>query len=401
MEMVHSLDEFRSSRSVYGKDFPNFEMLDAKIVSALNQIIQNSQFKKTVSLEEQKAQKEDRFLQGRQIAFMIYDYFRVTGAHDTVFFYADLFSVALHDDNIQEFDTRCDEVLLSMSKIPSDDILESLYKLRVRESAQLKTAGELYDIEIHQKISVPNYQKLKTMVKRSIDQKLRIRNFDARHEKNESAAVMKSRKGIIGVDGGKRTCYQRKEKDQCSQGDRCSSRHTTQDRAQKPEHTAAAPSEPAVSRRRKRSIGGKSIHGSILRQPCRYYLNGTCTRTSCEFIGIRPSANSFKRKRVVRRETRVCFLITKLMNNKTKRLKKGHFPKRRGSEEKGVVAVVKKRITIGLCITRFRCTRFSRNKSFWETRCRKSWNQFKRSDSLSLRYVMRVSGKRKDHRWEK
>ena len=59
-----------------------------------------------------------------------------------------------------------------MSKIPSGDIFESLYKLRVRESAQLKTVLELYDMEIHQKISMPNYQKLKTMVKRSVDQKL-------------------------------------------------------------------------------------------------------------------------------------------------------------------------------------------------------------------------------------
>ena len=63
---------------------------------------------------------------------MIYDYFRVTGAHDTVLDYADLFSVTLRNDNVQEFDTRWDEVLLSMSKIPSDDVLESLYKLRIR-----------------------------------------------------------------------------------------------------------------------------------------------------------------------------------------------------------------------------------------------------------------------------
>ena len=35
-----------SSRSIAGKNFPNFEMLDAKIVSALNKIVQNSQFKK-------------------------------------------------------------------------------------------------------------------------------------------------------------------------------------------------------------------------------------------------------------------------------------------------------------------------------------------------------------------
>ena len=85
-------------------------MLDAKIASALNKIVQNSHFKKKVSLEEQNTEKEYHFLRGTQIAFMISDYFRVTGAHDTVLDYADFFSVTLHDDNIQEFGTRWDEV---------------------------------------------------------------------------------------------------------------------------------------------------------------------------------------------------------------------------------------------------------------------------------------------------
>ena len=114
VEMVDSLDELKSSRSVCGTDFRNFEILDAKIASALNKIIQNSHFKKKVSLEEQKAQKEDRFLRGRQIALMIYDYFRVTGAHDAVLDYVDLFSITLRND-VQEFDTRWVEILLSMS----------------------------------------------------------------------------------------------------------------------------------------------------------------------------------------------------------------------------------------------------------------------------------------------
>ena len=53
VEMVESVDEFKSSRSIARKNFPNFEMLDAKIASALDKIIQNSYFKKKVSLEEQ------------------------------------------------------------------------------------------------------------------------------------------------------------------------------------------------------------------------------------------------------------------------------------------------------------------------------------------------------------
>ena len=58
VEMVDSLDELKSFRSVCGKEFPNFEMLVVKIASALNKIIQNSEFKKKVSLEEQKAKKK-------------------------------------------------------------------------------------------------------------------------------------------------------------------------------------------------------------------------------------------------------------------------------------------------------------------------------------------------------
>ena len=40
---------------------PDVEELDARITSTLNRIIHNSQFKKRISLEEQKAQKQDRF----------------------------------------------------------------------------------------------------------------------------------------------------------------------------------------------------------------------------------------------------------------------------------------------------------------------------------------------------
>ena len=73
---------------------PNFEVLDARIALALNEIIHNSHFKRRISLEEQKAQKQDLFLRGRQTAYLIYDNFRVTGVHDSVENCADLFTIS-------------------------------------------------------------------------------------------------------------------------------------------------------------------------------------------------------------------------------------------------------------------------------------------------------------------
>ena len=77
-------------------------------------------------LEEQKAQKQDRFLLGRQIVFLVYEYFRVTGANDSVENYTDLFSIGLRNDDIQEFDSKWDDFFFK-TKIPLDDTLEGLY----------------------------------------------------------------------------------------------------------------------------------------------------------------------------------------------------------------------------------------------------------------------------------
>ena len=49
VEMVDSVVDFKSSRSIAGKNFPNLELLDARIASALNNIIQKSNFKKKES----------------------------------------------------------------------------------------------------------------------------------------------------------------------------------------------------------------------------------------------------------------------------------------------------------------------------------------------------------------
>ena len=54
MELVDSVDELRSSSSVRGISKRNFEVLDARIASALNKIIHNSHFKRRISQEEQR-----------------------------------------------------------------------------------------------------------------------------------------------------------------------------------------------------------------------------------------------------------------------------------------------------------------------------------------------------------
>ena len=70
--------------------------------------------------------------------------------------------------------------------------MTGLYKLRTRESEKLKTLLEFYDLESHQKKSGPDYHRLKAMVKRSIEQEIRNKNFGARSGNYERNAVVKN-----------------------------------------------------------------------------------------------------------------------------------------------------------------------------------------------------------------
>ena len=112
-----------------------------------------------------------------------------------------------------------------MTKIPPDDILEGLYKLRIRESEKLKTVLELYDLEIHQKKLGPDHHRLKAMVKRSIEQEIRNRNFGARNGNYEKNAVVKNQELKQRVQRILGECWQWESNGQCIKGDNCSFRH--------------------------------------------------------------------------------------------------------------------------------------------------------------------------------
>ena len=241
VEMVDSVDDLTSSCSARGIRMPDFEVLDARIASALNRIIHNTQFKRKVSLEERKAQEAGPFPSRKTDRLLDR---RVLPGHWSQRFCRELcrpffhlfFEMMIFRNSIR----NGTEFYLSITKIPSDDILEGLYKLRIRESEKLKTVLELYNMEIHQKNAGLDYHRLKTMVKRSIEQKLRIKNFEARNGNYERNAVVKNQ-------GSQILLMQQDQK------------------------------------MRTRSPRGKGPSGRMSRWPARInYLEGTCTNSLCE-----------------------------------------------------------------------------------------------------------------------
>ena len=172
------------------------------IASALKKLLNTqSNFRKRVRGEEQRAQKHDRFLRGRQIAYLIYEFFRSTGGYEAVQRLSTLFAVSFQKDDVQDLDVRWDHALLSVSEMPSNMIREGLYKSKLDNSIQLQTVMALYDQDTA-RTKEPNYHNLKTAVTLHTDQMVRTRNFRVRSDVVERGSVTKSQKG-------KKACVER------------------------------------------------------------------------------------------------------------------------------------------------------------------------------------------------
>ena len=244
-------------------------------------------------------------------------------------------TISLRNDDIQEFDSKWDGILLSMTKIPPDDILEGLYKLRIRESEKLKTVLELYDLEIHQKKLGPDYHRLKTMVKRSIEQGIRNKNFGIRREilRRTPWSRIRKKQRVERILGD---CWQCETNGQCVKGDNCSFCHDINKRGK------VTPSNPSPNSfmqqnerksSRPRSPRGKSPSVRLSRWPCKDYLKGTCNDSFCEKWHP-PECLFYKTKSGCRFGEKCSYAHRQVDEQPTKRSKK--------NDDKSAVAFLKK-----------------------------------------------------------
>ena len=72
-------------------------------------------FKRRVFIQE-AAQKEKRVLSGRQVASMIYQYFKVGDTDESALDPNEILTVELKYDNAQSFDSRWDETIIALKK---------------------------------------------------------------------------------------------------------------------------------------------------------------------------------------------------------------------------------------------------------------------------------------------
>ena len=98
----------------------------------------------------------------------------------------------LRNDAVQDFDVGWNQALLTASNLPSDVILEEMYKSKLQDSVHLRTVLALYDKETVRNNGQTSYLRMKTSVKLHVDQMMRTKNFRVWNEIVERGAVTKS-----------------------------------------------------------------------------------------------------------------------------------------------------------------------------------------------------------------
>ena len=178
VEMVDSVEDLKSSRSVRGIRMPDFKVLDAKIASALDRIIHNTQFKRKVSLDEQEAKKkavsseEDRLLTWSANTSGSLGPTILSRIMQTCLLL--FFEMMIFRNSIRNGTKICHQWRKS-------HLMKCWKDCTNKEYECLRNSRPYWKCTIYGDSSRRKPDLIITMVKRSIEQNLRIQNFEARN----------------------------------------------------------------------------------------------------------------------------------------------------------------------------------------------------------------------------
>ena len=252
-----------------------FATLDAKLLSALTNIITGDFARKVDTFKETEA-TAGRIVRGRQVLFMLHDHFSTNIKHGATYALQDLFSVQLRGENLKSFISNWDQVLAGIVQTPDVSVLETLFYKQVKNcKAILHDMNEYHRAD--EGTEKRNYSFLVSAVRRHLDRERLEANRD-RVAKGLSGTGRPSAPAVEGKTGfiPKGYCVAW-NKGGCSK-DNCTYKHEVpkpRDRSRKPSKTRGRSTERSGSPKPKGK--GKKV--------CKFWRQGRCDRgADCKFL---------------------------------------------------------------------------------------------------------------------
>jgi hypothetical protein len=217
-----------------------FATLDAKLLSALTNIITGDFARKVDTFKETEA-TAGRIVRARQVLCMFQDHFSTNIKHGATYTLQGLFSVQLRGENLKAFISNWDQVLAGIAQTPDESVLETLFYKQVKNCKAIQHDMNEYH-RADEGTSKKTYKFLVSAVRRHLDRERLEANRD-RVAKGLSGASRTSAPAVEGKTGfiPKGHCVAW-NKGGCSK-DNCTYKHETpkpKDKGPKPSKTGVA-----------------------------------------------------------------------------------------------------------------------------------------------------------------
>ena len=126
------------------RDPEGFVTLDAKVLSAITNVLEGEFARQTDTFKEREA-NAGRPVRGRQVLFRLNDHFATNALHGSVYDLEDLLAITLANENLVVFLSNWQTVLSGIQKAPDETFLEPLFHRQVKKCKALQHDINIYE----------------------------------------------------------------------------------------------------------------------------------------------------------------------------------------------------------------------------------------------------------------
>ena len=126
------------------RDSEGFSTLDAKIMSALTNILEGDFGRQIDTFKETEAHA-GRMVRGRQLLLRLHNYFATNALHGSVYDMEDLMNCKMVNDNLTVFLRNWDTILSGIPVQPDNSVLEPLFHRQVKKCRDIAHDISVYD----------------------------------------------------------------------------------------------------------------------------------------------------------------------------------------------------------------------------------------------------------------
>ena len=175
----------------YLRDPKGFTTLDAKILSAITNVLEGDEgdFARQIDTFKEREGHEGRLVRGRQILHKLNAYLSTNALHGSVYDMEDLLNFVMINENLVQFIRNWDTVLSGMKKSLADDVLQPLFHRQVKKAKILS-----HDIAMNERAVDGSTEKTYEFLYNAVNRLIKIKRLERNRERiaKQAAAGMPS-----------------------------------------------------------------------------------------------------------------------------------------------------------------------------------------------------------------